>query len=127
MTSSINEGRRETVEETASNLQKFDDDLALGDNEAVKLGSANISSDLNALNEKSSKLLASFDSEQASLQMAFMDRIQYECNSRISLSKVWGKSLLTSPKEKKEPTIASVSKDNKQISPSNDKAKGSTS
>ena len=62
MTSSINEGpATETEEETAfnqlltklrSNLQKFDDDLAQGDNEAIKLDSANISSDLNALIQK---------------------------------------------------------------------------
>ena len=105
MATSINEDRTETEEEVAfneiltnlrCNLQKFDDDLALGDKESVKLISAEISRDLKLLNERSAKLLANFDCEQASLQVAFMERIRYECNSRISLSNVWGNSLFTS-------------------------------
>ena len=119
MASSMNEDRTETEEEIAFNeiltnlrckLQKFDDVLALGDKESVKLISTEISSDLKALNERSLKLLINFDSEQASLQTAFMERIHFECNSRISLSNVWGNSLLTSSKKENDSTHPSVLK-----------------
>ena len=72
-----------------SNLKNFDISLLAGDENAIKQGSVTIVDNLRNLKANSQEVLCNFDTEQAALQEAFMERIQNECQLRITQAETW--------------------------------------
>ena len=79
----------ELVSQLKRNLQTFDIDYSSGNKYAIKQGAQLISTNLSDLAAASSKNADTLDSNLQDIQTIYMERMQKEVQSRISMAKSW--------------------------------------